>query len=129
MKTKQNSKKSSLAFLKYSDFHLQPIKSHHLIIKKRIKWICNNKLLVIPKEYITDGASVPQFLWSIFPPNRTDYLPCAIIHDWLCDLRKFREADKCFNKCLEHFGVSKFTRFLLVKSVEIYHRIRYFKEY
>ena len=26
--------------------------------------------IVIPKGYITDGASVPRIFWSIFPPNK-----------------------------------------------------------
>tara|TARA_R110002020_G_scaffold472424_1_gene700430 strand:- start:22542 stop:22937 length:396 start_codon:yes stop_codon:yes gene_type:complete len=31
----------------------------------------------------SDGASVPRFLWSIFPPFG-EYLEAAVIHDWLC---------------------------------------------
>jgi hypothetical protein len=38
--------------------------------------------LTIPKNFLTDGASVPRLFWSILPPWG-DYGKAAIVHDYL----------------------------------------------
>ena len=38
--------------------------------------------VTVPKGFITDGASVPQILWSLLPPEG-EYFRAAIIHDRL----------------------------------------------
>ena len=39
--------------------------------------------IVVPEDFVSDGASVPQIFWSLFPPFGK-YLEAAIVHDWLC---------------------------------------------
>lgn len=39
----------------------------------------------IKAEYKSDGASVPQVFWNLFPPFG-EYLEAAIVHDYFCDL-------------------------------------------
>jgi len=39
--------------------------------------------ILVPVGFASDGASVPRFLWSIFPPFGR-YLEAAIVHDWFC---------------------------------------------
>lgn len=38
--------------------------------------------IVVPEGFITDFASIPRFLWSIYPPTGR-YQEAAVIHDWL----------------------------------------------
>jgi len=98
--------------LKYSDFWLQPLRNHKFKLIKDVKY----KNLIIPKNFRTDGASVPRLFWSIFPPNRTDYLPCAIIHDYLCDKEEYKKADKYFDECLKEIKIPKWQRIVMVKG-------------
>jgi len=107
--------------MRYSDILLQPLKSHKFKVAKPFTF----RGIMIPKGFVTDGASVPRVFWSLFPPNRTDYLPCAIVHDYLCDLREFRKADECFLECLKHLKVSKFTTYTMFIAVRLYHMIKY----
>ena len=107
--------------LKYSNFKLQPLKSHKFKLLEPVKY----KDIEVPKGFTSDGASVPRFAWFIFPPNRTDYLPCAIIHDYLCDLEQYNKADKYFKECLKHLQVNKIHRCIMYYAVRIYHKIRY----
>lgn len=107
--------------LKYSDILLQPLKSHRFKVVKPFRF----RDITIPEGFVTDGASVPRIFWSLFPPNRTDYLPCAIVHDFLCDLGDYKKADQYFHDCLEHLRVSKFARVTMYLAVRIYHLIRY----
>ena len=107
--------------LKYSDIKLQPLKSHKFKVIEPFRY----KNIEIKKGFRTDGASVPRLFWSIFPPNRTDYLPCAIIHDYLCNKEEYKKADKYFKECLEELKVDKFSRTIMYYVVRIYHKLRY----
>lgn len=39
--------------------------------------------VVEPGPLTTDGASVPRILWSVPGLSAVDYLPAAVLHDWL----------------------------------------------
>jgi len=107
--------------MKYSDVNLQPLKEHKFKVTEPFKF----KEIEIPRGYRSDGASVPRVFWCLFPPNRTDYLPCAIIHDYLCDKGEYKKADKYFKECLKELGVDKFSRALMYLAVRLYHKIKY----
>jgi len=109
--------------LRYSDVNLQPLKDHKFKVVKEFSF----KDETIPNGFVSDGASVPRIFWSLFPPNRTDYLPCAILHDYLCNKKEFKKADEHFKDCLECLNVSKFARYTMYYAVRIYHIIRYRK--
>lgn len=87
--------------------------------------------IVIPKGYITDGASVPRIFWSIFPPNKAEYLSAAIVHDYLTDIvieKKsitFRSVDNTFKEMLIDLNVNKIEVKVLYWSVRLYHLLRY----
>jgi len=42
----------------------------------------NSENIVIPIGFKTDLATAPTILWGFFPPY-SDFLPAAIVHDWL----------------------------------------------
>lgn len=50
--------------------------------------------IVIPKNFLTDGASVPRLFWSIIPPWGR-YGRAAVVHDYLYRWQKTsrRQAD------------------------------------
>jgi len=107
--------------MKYSDINLQPLKEHKFKVVKPFRF----KDIIIPYGFRTDGASIPRIFWSLFPPNRTDYLPCAIIHDYLCDKKEYKKADEYFKECLEELKVDKFSRTIMYLAVRLYHLIKY----
>jgi hypothetical protein len=39
-------------------------------------------LIVVPAGFVTDGASVPRFLWPLYPPMDGDYDAAAVLHDY-----------------------------------------------
>lgn len=83
------------------------------------------KDIVVPKNYHTNGADIPRFLWSFFPPNRSTYLPAVIVHDYLCDKKEYDKADEIFKEMLIILELSKFTVSLFYYGVKMYHKIRY----
>ncbi len=46
--------------------------------------------VTVPRGYATDFASVPRWLWSVFPPIGQHNRAC-VLHDWLYDNRLFEE--------------------------------------
>lgn len=69
----------------------------------------------------TDFASVPRFLWSVFPPAGK-YSRAAVIHDWL-----YREtvvsrflADAIFREAMAQLGVPLWKRVLMFYAVRAF---------
>lgn len=38
--------------------------------------------VIVPKGLITDGGTIPRFLWSLFPPYYR-YFPACVVHDYM----------------------------------------------
>lgn len=69
---------------------------------------------VIQHGTITDGASIPRFLWRVCGcPHEAPRVYAALLHDWLyangAAMGITRaEADECYYALLRHFGVGAF---------------------
>lgn len=100
---------------------VQPYDIHRFILLEDFEYNGH----IVPKGYITDGATIPRLLWFIYPPNRPDYLPAAIVHDYLCDEENYKEADKQFKNCLTDLMIHPNTIFIFHKGVLFYHYFRY----
>lgn len=107
--------------MRYNDIKLQPLPGDKYLVLEEISF----KDVVVPKNFVTNGADVPRILWSFYPPNKSDFLPAVIIHDYLCEKEQYKRADDLFEECLELLGVKSRDRFILVNSVKLYHKIKY----
>jgi len=81
------------------------------------------KNVIIPEGFITDFASTPRLLYSIFPPIGI-YNKATIIHDFLysslsTNLTR-KESDKFFLQSMEVLKVKKWKRNLMYLSVRIF---------
>lgn len=78
------------------------------------------RTVVVPVSFASDGASVPRFLWSIYPPFGI-YLEAAIIHDWHCVAHEvdYITAAKVFREAMEVCGVGKFRRNVIYWAVRL----------
>lgn len=91
----------------------------------------DKRLTIIVKEgFITDFASVPRALWSIFPPTGK-YTKAAVLHDFLyydaSNLNLTRkQCDRMFLKGMEVLGVRKWVRNIIYRAVRIFGG-KYFK--
>jgi len=83
------------------------------------------KDITVPVNYITNGADIPRFLWLFWPPNRSNYLPAVIVHDYLCDKGEYKKADIYLKDMMNTLNVTRFTVWIFFKGVRLYHRIRY----
>lgn len=54
--------------------------------------------ICIPKGFVTNGADIPMFLWSLFPPNSPEYLSAVVICVLMWVNMGIRWRIKCFMK-------------------------------
>jgi len=108
--------------IRYSDFVFHPLKDNRVQLVKEVKY----KDITIPKGYKSDGASIP-YIAKIFniARFRMDYLPCAIIHDYLCDLEQYDKADKYLLQLGKELSIKKIKLYTVYFSVRLYHLVRY----
>lgn len=78
--------------------------------------------LVVPEGFTTDLASVPRFLWPIFPASGL-YQRAAIVHDWLYQSRtrlsRFA-ADAIFREIMAQLGVPAWKRLAMYFAVRAF---------
>lgn len=108
------------------------IKRYPFICRKalQVKLIDNikqkNYEFTIPKDYCFDGASIPKMFWRLIgSPTDNEFLIAALVHDVLCENHKYIDNDRAFstevfNALLIVSDVSKFKRFLMKNSVNIF---------
>ena len=97
---------------------------------KRARWelVEDLKIIdhVIPKGFITDGASVPLVLIMIFSPTGK-YMKAAVVHDYLLEQLESGESRKVpdneFYKVMTHLDVPawrKVSMFSFVRSYGVF---------
>lgn len=84
--------------------------------------------IVVPAGYITDLATIPRPLWSIFPPHDV-YAKAAILHDFLYDnaIGSKAEADLVFHEAMLVLGIPKWKAFIFYWGVRLFGRGKYKK--
>lgn len=79
--------------------------------------------VTVPAGFVTDFASVPKILWSIFPPTGW-YQRAALLHDYLYVCRVLPasrwEADCAFLRQMRLDGVGARTRWTLFLAVRLF---------
>lgn len=92
--------------------------------------------LVIPRDFVTDFASVPRVLWPLFPPYGRA-MPASILHDYIYTVHPKETqltpkveryfADNLFYNAMIAIGISKFQATLMYYAVRWFGAGRYRK--
>jgi len=95
----------------------------------------DQKYVIVPDGFFTDGATVPRFLWWMFPPWGV-YGQAAVLHDFLCqNLRLTKngdnpdltvsqtEVDKIFEMAMKVLGTPWIKRKIMYWAVHLYHSL------
>ena len=58
----------------------------------------SDEVITVPAGFVTDFASIPKFLWSIFPPYHPTYGKAAVLHDHTYATQTYtrKRADQIF---------------------------------
>lgn len=106
----------------YNIVKISPLPGDRYLILEDITY----KDIIIPEGYKTNGADIPRILWSLWPPNRSTYLPAVIVHDYLCDLEEYNKADAYFLEILLSLNVPKITVYAFYIGVRIHHKTDFY---
>ena len=78
----------------------------------------------VPSGFVSDGASTPRLLWSIFPPVGR-YFAAAVVHDYLLESGyNWRHANVKFKEALQEQRVAPWVVAVLYTSVQVYQFIK-----
>lgn len=100
-------------------------KKHYWIVDRSFSYAVGDEnsedVILVIKGTKTDFASVPQFLWWIFPPDGV-YTQACVLHDKMCvhPDRSQRAIDLVFLEAMEVLGVVKWRRKAMYEGVKAY---------
>jgi len=83
--------------------------------------------IIAPEAMRTDFASIPRFVWSLWPPYSPHYGKAAVIHDWLYQTEgdgRFtrRQSNLIFLEAMKSLGAGYFKRSTIFNAVELFSR-------
>lgn len=82
----------------------------------------NQRVIHIPRGFMTDFASIPRLFWNILPPTGP-YGKAAVVHDYLyrTPLQATKaEADEVFLEAMTALRVNWFVRYIMYWAVHIF---------
>ena len=117
----------------YSNHASSALEKDLWVVKKEFHYHIDgdvNKIIIVPRGFLTDGATVPRVFWNIVPPWGR-YGQAVVLHDYLCEYQGFwnygvwesltrAQIDKIFDIAMGELGVNSFTRKLMYRSVRAY---------
>lgn len=86
--------------------------------------------ILVECGFMTDYASVPRLLWSLFPRDAGDTRRAGVLHDWLYSYHQgFTRAqvDKLFRVALAEEGASRFKRWSMWSAVRTFGRVYWYE--
>ncbi len=78
--------------------------------------------IIIPKGFVTDGASIPKWLWPIVGHPFAEFRQAAVVHDFLyrTHIRTKNDSDKIFLEAMEVLEVKKWKRDIMYWAVSTF---------
>lgn len=124
----------------YSSHASTTLGKDHWVVKKEFRYYVDgdkDKVVIVPRGFLTDGATVPRLFWGIIPPWGK-YGQAVVLHDYLCEFRGFwnygqwetlrrEDTDRIFRSALEELGVGSFTRNLMYGAVSLFTKFAKFR--
>lgn len=124
----------------YSSHASTTLGKDHWVVKKEFRYYVDGdkeKVVIVPRGFLTDGATVPRLFWGIIPPWGK-YGQAVVLHDYLCEFGGFwnygqwetlrrEDTDRIFRSALEELGVGSFTRNLMYGAVSLFTKFAKFR--
>lgn len=76
--------------------------------------------IIVPAGFVTDFASTPQSVWSLYPPTGR-YMLAAVVHDYLYWVQPCsrEQADLIFRQAMQDSGVAAGDLWIIYNAVRI----------
>ena len=81
----------------------------------------SGEVITIEEGFITDGASIPKFAWSVIGGPMGKYAAAAVVHDYLYKVQSYtrKKADLIFYEAMQVLKVPFWKRWLMHKAVRV----------
>lgn len=111
------------------DAHVVILNKFRFKLVTPLRYQYGTEVITVPAGFVTDLASFPRILWSLWPPHG-QYARAAIVHDYLYQyaIQSKQYADTMFLNALAALEVSKWERSLFYWSVKLFGTGNYKKE-
>ncbi len=82
----------------------------------------SKEVISIPVGYVTDGASIPRFLWSIVGHPLAEYAQSAVVHDIIYGDKRYtrKKCDQIFLEAMKVQGVSLWKRRIIYRALRMF---------
>jgi hypothetical protein len=93
-------------------------------LENEFRYISSKGTITVPKDFITDGASIPMIFWAILSPFG-DYFAAAVVHDYLYSALydagfTRRESDLIFKEAMWNLGIPWYRRETIYRAVQMF---------
>lgn len=111
--------------MKINELDMRPLfNGRCYVLLHPFQYKVNDFVITVPEGFITDLASVPSFLWPLFPPFGR-YTIAAVVHDFLyseynCLNINRTLADKIFLFIMKEMNVSCVKRLMMYQAVRTF---------
>ena len=102
---------------------ISPLKKYRYVTNKPIEIFINKKKITIPKNFKTDLASIPRFLWSLYSPATSEFMGPSILHDYLYEYNNGysrKQADYIFYNALISHKVNRLIALKFLLAVRLF---------
>lgn len=81
----------------------------------------SHEIIYVPEGFITDGASIPRFLWPIVGHPLGEYAQSAVLHDFILkdEIYPRKKCDRVFLESLKVLGVNPIKRRIMYWGVRL----------
>ena len=81
----------------------------------------SHEIVYVPEGYVSDGASIPRWLWTVVGHPFGEYAQAAVLHDMLCEDEIYarKKCDRVFLESLKVLKVNIIKRRLMYWGVRL----------
>lgn len=101
---------------------IQPLHDFTYVTCKPLDVIVNDKIITVPAFFQTDLASVPRIFWNILPPQQSNFVAPAILHDYLymSHICTRKQSDDILYSALRTEGAGRLTANIMWVGVRLF---------
>ena len=87
----------------------------------------DQQMIIVPKGFKTDLASIPRVFWNILPPQQANFIAPAVLHDYLYETKnmKRKKADDILYSALRESGAKFITASIIWLAVRLFGGFHY----
>ncbi len=113
--------------IELTELSLTPYEGRRWRLLKDWKVVIEKNILIIPKGFVTDLASVPRIFWIIIPPSSTKCRKASIVHDWMYvhQYKTKSYADKVFLRELLSKDLFMLQAYIMYWAVKLFGKGNY----